>query len=388
MNRDFDILIVGGGLAGLSLACALGGSRFRVGLIERQVPVVTDAWDARIYAISPANVDFLRRCGAWDALDAARRVPVEKMDVHGDAGGRIAFTAYECGLQALAWIVESGRLAGALWQQAARQPNIDVLCPATPVEMAVESGFASIMLEEGRQLRASLVVAADGVSSWVRTQAGIAAEMRPYGELGVVANFECEKPHFGTAFQWFRADGVLAWLPLPGKRISIVWATPEARARELLAASPAELCERVTAAGGRRLGELQLITAPAGFPLRWMKTAALVAPRLALIGDAAHAVHPLSGHGINLGFQDAAALADCLLAQPSGADCGAEAGLRPYAAARVAETLLVRGTTDALQRLFRPDLLPLALARNVGMSLVGSLSPLRSALARYAAGVF
>jgi len=359
-----------------------------VGLIERQAPTAVPGWDARIYAISPVNVNFLQRCGAWEHLPRERIVPVEKMDVHGDAGGALAFSAYECGLQALAWIVESSRMAEELWQTARRQSNISVLCPASPVALSMEGDTATVVLEDGRRVTAGLVVAADGVNSWVRGQAGIGAEMRPYGELGVVANFKCEKPHFGTAFQWFRPDGVLAYLPLPGNQISIVWSTPEAHAQELLALSPEELCARVAEAGGQQLGALELITPPAGFPLRWMKAAKLVAPRLALIGDAAHAVHPLSGHGINLGFQDAQALADVLLALPVFRDCGDVTALQRYARARAEETLLVRGATDGLQRLFTTDLAPLNFLRNAGMNLVGSISPLRSVLARYAAGLF
>lgn len=383
----YDILIVGAGLSGASLACALRGSRYRIGLIERRPPQVAPDWDARIYAISPANVEFLQRCGVWPLLDAGRIAAVERMEIFGDAGGRLRFSAYECGMQSLARIVEAGRMSSELWETAKRQPNIDLLYPAETQSLRVDADAARLTLADGRVLESSLIVGADGVDSRVREAAGLRASVRPYGELGVVANFECERPHGAAAFQWFRADGILAWLPLPGNRISIVWSTPEAHARELLALDGEAFAARVEAAGGARLGRLRMITPAAGFPLRFMKLDSSVGERVALIGDAAHAVHPLSGHGINLGFQDARELADRLLALPAFRDCGESAVLRGWQRARAEETLLVREMTDGLHRLFRPSFAPLIRLRNVGLSLAGSLAPLRSVLARYAAGL-
>lgn len=382
-----DVLIIGGGLAGASLACALRGSRLRVALVERTAPVLAEGWDARIYAVSPANADFLERCGAWQHLDAARRQAIERIEVRGDAGGKLAFSAYEAGLDCLAWILESSRMAVELWQTASRQPNISVICPAQPVSLTSDGEAARLQLADGRSIEAALVVGADGVNSWVREQSGLSAELRPYGESGVVANFECERPHFGTAYQWFRSDGVLAWLPLPGNRISMVWSTPHAHADALLALSAEDLCAQVAQAGESTLGGLSLLSPAAAFPLRWMKVAQPVKARVALIGDAAHAIHPLSGHGINLGFQDARVLADELLALPAGRDPGDVRVLQRYVRKRAEEVMLVQGVTDGLSRLFAAQAAPVAWLRNTGMSLTGHMPLAKSALVRYAAGL-
>ena len=206
--------------------------------------------------------------------------------------------------------------------------------------------------------------------------------------MGLVANFECERPHRGIARQWFRDDGVLAWLPLAGNRISIVWSTPIAHAEELLALTDEELCQHVASAGEHELGEFKLITPPTAFPLRLMRVPQTVAPRLALIGDAAHGIHPLSGHGINLGFQDARALAGLLAATPEWQDIGSERLLRRYQRARREETVLMQYTTHTLRWLFREKLPGLKPLRNIGMNLSNALPVLKGLLVRYALGAF
>ncbi|MEW5889325.1 MAG: UbiH/UbiF family hydroxylase [Pseudomonadota bacterium] len=383
----FDVLIVGAGLAGASLAVALKSSRLRIGLVEGRAPAPpAGAWDARIYAVSPSNARFLEAIGVWQHLDPARLSPVHEMEIHGDRGGRLDFSAYRSGVSELAWIVESGLMQRELWETVKRQANVTLLCPARPRALEFDAQAVRLALEDDRTAQARLLVAADGADSWVRQAAGLAAETAAYGEQGVVANLACERPHRNTAFQWFREDGVLAWLPLPGELISMVWSTPDAHAAELRALPAEEFCRRVADAGGWRLGALRMVTAPAAFPLRLMRVSQVVAPRLALIGDAAHAIHPLSGHGINLGFADARALAQELDALPAHRDPGELPVLRRYARARAEEVTLLQWTTHGLQRLFRPREPALSWLRNAGLNLTNRLPVVREILVRYALG--
>jgi len=387
MDQNFDVVIVGGGLAGLSLAVALRASRLSIAMVEGHAPVAPEGWDTRIYAVSPANRRFLEEIGIWRHFDASRLAPVRTMEIHGDAGGRLDFSAYDSGVDELAWIVEASLMQRELWETARRQGNVKLFCPARPQTLAIQAETAHLVLEDGRKLGARLVVAADGADSWTRQAAGIEVAFKPYGQMGVVANFSCEKPHRDTAFQWFRGDGVLAYLPLPGgKLISIVWSTAAEHARELLALLTEAFCRRVASASGERLGELSLVTPPAAFPLRLMRAPRTIAPRLALLGDAAHTIHPLSGHGINLGFQDARVLAEVLSACPDYADFGDEWWLRRYERARCEEVLALQSATHGLQRLFLPRAAPLARLRNAGLNLVNALPVVRDALVRYALG--
>jgi len=385
-NMAFDIVIVGGGLAGMALATALRKSPYSIAVVEGRAPVRPEGWDARIYAISPGNARFLEGSGIWHHLDSARLQAVETMEIFGDAGGHMRFSAYDSGIGELAWIVEASLLQRELWETAKRQGNVTLFCPAQPAALAFGADQASLRLEDGRTLSAQLIVAADGADSWTRNAAGIDVQFQPYGQHGVVANFACEMPHRGTAFQWFRHDGVLAWLPLPGNLMSMVWSTPEDHARELVALPAVELCARVAEAGGHRLGQLEPVTPAAGFPLRLMRAPRTVAPRLALIGDAAHAIHPLSGHGINLGFQDARVLAETLAAKPDHIGCGDAQWLRRFERARKEEVVALQSATDGLQRLFGAPSAPLAALRNAGLNLTGHLPVIRDALVRYAIG--
>lgn len=383
---QFDVVIVGGGLAGLSLVSALRHTRLKLALLEGKAPVRPTGWDARVYAISPANADFLAHVGAWKHLESERITPIFAMQVVGDTGSRLDFSAYESGVPELGWVLESSLMACELWEGVKRQSNVTLFCPAEPSSLELNEDGAALALTDGQLLSARLIVAADGRDSWVRNKAGLAAVETSYGEMGVVANFECERPHRGIARQWFRDDGVLAWLPLAGQRISMVWSTPDAHAQELLALSPEALCEYVAAAGEGELGKFAPLTPATAFPLRLIRVPRTVSRRVALIGDAAHGIHPLSGHGINLGFQDAKALAELLATVPEWQDIGNEKVLSRYQRARREETVFMQFATHALHELFREKLPGVKPLRNLGMSLTNVASPLKNQLVRYAIG--
>jgi 2-octaprenyl-6-methoxyphenol hydroxylase len=399
-SERYQVVIVGAGLVGAAAALALGRQGLRVALIERQPPDTTfhglqpvesrtplvgqvpdDDWDTRIYAISPASQRFLERISAWQRMDAGRVQPVFRMDVAGDTSGAIRLDAYEAGVSHLAAIVESGRLQHALWQAIEADGNVALHCPAAIASLERGESVTRIALADGSTLEAELVVGADGAASRIREWAGLGSTLTPYDQSGVVANFECEIPHRGTAFQWFFDSDILAWLPLAGNCMSMVWSTRTAHADELVALDAAALAENVQAAGHERLGGLRLLTPAAAFPLRLIQVEAAVAPGVALIGDAAHGVHPLAGQGVNLGFGDAEALVD-VLAQHRRTHCGDLRVLHRYARQRAEPVQRMQALTHGLYHLFADS--RAAWLRNAGMRFVNRLPPLKAALVREA----
>ena len=389
-QMDFDVIVVGGGLVGASLALALNASGLRLAVVDAKQPqpVAEPAdWDSRVYAISPGSAAFLDHCGAWAGIDESRLCRVEDMHVSGDdVASTIDFSAYTSGLRELAFIVENRELQHVLWNEIERAPQIEMFVPAECRELTFAPETAQLSLADGRQLRAKLVVAADGADSWVRTQAGIDVTTQDYRQTAVVANFAITRPHRGVACQWFRRDGVLALLPLPGARVSMVWSTADEHAERLLAATSEELVAEVAAAAHGTCGDLTVITPAAAFPLRMQRVGRLVMPRLALIGDAAHNVHPLAGQGVNLGFRDARELAQVLTQRGAQADCGDFHLLRRYERARREDIATMRLATDALQRLFNINDERVAKLRNLGLRLANRQPQLKNYLVRHAVG--
>ena len=387
---DTDVLIAGAGLPGLAAASAIARLGLSVALADRAgvgvpaMPSDPEDWDIRVYAVSPGSAAFLRALGAWHRLAPERIAPVEAMRIEGDAGAVLNFSAYELGERALAWIVEERALREAL-VPLVHEARVAIHAPAAFEALRFSRDAAVLRLGSGESIAARLLVGADGARSWVRDAAGLTAQTRSYAQTAVVANFSCERGHRGRAYQWFRNDGgVLAWLPLPGHRVSIVWSAPERLAQELLALAPEALATRVANEGGHALGAFSAITRSAGFPLQSVKPSATIAHRVALVGDAAHGVHPLAGQGVNLGFGDAEALFAVLKERGPLTDAGAAILLERYARRRTEPVLAMHAVTDGLARLFGDAAPWLRSARNLGMAGLDRLPAAKRLLAQAA----
>ncbi|WDZ95566.1 FAD-dependent monooxygenase [Herbaspirillum sp. WKF16] len=392
-----DICIVGDGAVGKAAALGLAQAGFKVTLLAPPSrPPATDeaSWDVRVYALNHTAHRLLSSVRVWEAMDAGRIAPVDNMTVHGDGAaaqaqaGFLSFDAYSARTHALAWIIEDRNLDQALDAALRFAPNVRVV-QGRATALAVSQEAATLTLESGQAISAPLVVGADGANSWVRGQCDIGLDYRSYGQQAIVTNFSCEKPHLGVAYQWFSpTEGVIALLPLPGERVSLVWSAPQALAEQLLRLPLAELAQRLAQWAGPVLGALAPLQPEVAkaFPLRLIKPHAMIGPRVALIGDAAHVVHPMAGHGMNLGFGDVAALIDTLVNREPQYDCGDGRVLRRYARARKEEVLLMQLATDGLHRIFSTEAEPVRLVRNIGMSLVNRLPVLKRRLIAHALG--
>ncbi|MCB5190352.1 FAD-dependent monooxygenase [Methylobacillus arboreus] len=385
LKHEFDIIVLGAGLVGVAAAIALRLQGYRVALLEHgKIGVVLDSgWDSRIYAISPGNAAWLEKLGIWDELDASRICAVEGMRIWGDQGAVLELDAYAANLASLSLIVEGNRLQHAL---LARLETLDIsVVGELTIEQVVKyaDGYA-LQTADGEYYSASLLVGADGASSWLRTQTDITVKRHDYAQMGVVANFACEHSHLSQACQWFHGDDVLAWLPLPQQHISMVWSVDNARAQALLALDAETLAQQVAAAGQSRLGRLKLVTPAQAFPLAMQVPDSLIQPGLALVGDAAHQVHPLAGQGVNLGFRDVQALVEAIGEPQSRRKPGELLVLRRYERARKADMMSMCLLTHGLSSLYAHPAPWSRMLRNQGMQQLNRMSALKKKLIQQA----
>lgn len=393
MHVQSDVCIIGDGAIGKAAALGFAQAGLKVTLLSpasAQAPAATDDWDVRVYAVNHIAHALLSSVKVWEALDASRVAPVDAMVVNGDGAtaGELAFDAYGARVGALAWIVEDRNLNQALDAALKFASNVNVV-RGRAIALQTNETAANVQLANGDTLSAELVVGADGGQSWVRSQCNIDFDYRPYGQRAIVSNFACEQPHHGVAYQWFSAaEGIIALLPLPGQRVSLVWSAPDALADTLLRESLTQIAARLTQLAGSKLGSLLPLQPEAvkSFPLSLLRPHAITAPRVALIGDAAHVVHPLAGHGMNLGFADVAGLIKAVSERGPHRDSGDARVLSRYARSRKEDILLMQVTTDGLARLFGTDLEPLRVVRNFGLNLVNQLPVLKRRLIGHALG--
>ena len=347
-------------------------------------------WDVRVYALNHTAHTLLSSLKVWGALDQARVAAVDTMQVAGDGQqpGELEFDAFGAHVNSLAWIVEDRNLNQALDAALRFAAHVN-LVSGRAAALAAGAHEAIVTLDDGSTIASALVVGADGGQSWVRGQCDIGIDYRSYHQRAVVTNFSCAKPHHGVAYQWFTGtEGIVALLPLPGERVSLVWSAPEALADTLMSETLSELAVRLAEFSEDQLGALRPLVPEAvkAFPLALIRPHQIVAPRVALIGDAAHVVHPLAGHGMNLGFADVAELLQTIAAREDQRSIGDERVLARYARARKEDILLMQLATDGLARLFGTNLEPLRVVRNLGLNLLDKMPYLKRKLMSHALG--
>ena len=401
-TRLVDVAVIGGGIAGK--ACALGLAQLGLQTVEiapdlgEPVPCPQCAqWGQRVYAFSPSTQKLLAHLQIWDALDHTRLQAVRDMRIYGDRGEKndqLHLSAFEAGTPQLAWIGESNLIEHTLDQASRFQNKLERITDVLE-KIEVDLEGVTLNLQNGTTIRAQLVIAADGANSPIRSELGISTSEESYSQSAVVANWNCTYPHLETAFQWFLPGGdIVAMLPLPNKQVSMVWSTSPENAAELLKLDQAQWAEKFsTIANGsieKQLGELTLNSIPAAFPLRKIQASRFigpeVSPKVVLIGDAAHVMHPLAGQGLNLGLRDVAVLLNILGKRESFRSPSDPVLLRRYERQRQGDTSALLWVTDKLKKLFSASSNTERQLRNWGLGLVNKSHFIKQRLIERALG--
>lgn len=393
---DYDVLIAGSGVVGSTLACALLSAGLRVGLIEtRPVETInTKILDLRVFALTRASERIFRNLGVWDDMAEVRVSPFRAMEVWDGTGkGRIFFDSADIAEPTLGYIVEQNVILAALNQRLATFATTDRLVrfqPDAVTHFSTDDQRITVQLVTGTQLTARLLVAAEGANSPIRTLAGIPCHLLDYAQQGIVANIYTEKSHECVARQRFlEKQGILAFLPLKEThQTSIVWSCPTPQAQALMNLTLSEFQQTLTEAFDSRLGKVEMHSERAMFPLVRRHAERYVQPRLALVGDAAHTIHPLAGQGVNLGLLDVACLAEVVLtARQKQLDWGDYHCLRRYERWRRGDNVLMQNAMDGFKMLFAETLPPVRWLRNMGLNLTHHSTPIKNVMMQHAMGL-
>lgn len=390
-HREFDLIIVGSGMVGAALACALGESGLKIAIIDNQTPapIQEEGFDIRVSAITRASQFIFENIGAWQGMEGARVFPYQEMKVWDATGnGSIHFDAAQIAEPNLGYIIENRIIQAALVERLNCFDNITLLTPETPSYFSWDNQAAYLRLQSGTNLKAKLVVGADGRDSWLRQQAGISTSGWQYDQHALVATIRTEKPHQDTAWQRFLPDGPLAFLPLTAYCSSIVWSTTPEHAKQLQAMDDDIFLDTLHHSFGDNLGAMLESSQRGIFPLRLQHSNRYIANRLALVGDAAHAIHPLAGQGVNLGLADIAALCETLLtALDKKQNLGAHNVLRNFERRRKGDNIAMMASMDGFKRLFGSKQNSVAWLRNQGLNLADQAGPIKNRLMQHAIGV-
>lgn len=391
-TRRYDVIIVGGGMVGLVLAKALADNHFNVVIVEsskEQPSWNPDNFDLRVSAITRASQRIIESLGAWQKIQAMRLSPFRDMHVWDATGdGVIHFDSAEIGESCLGHIIENSAIQTALYSVCQEKENIAWHLGAKPEKLDRNEKNMRLFLENGESIDATLIVGADGGKSWVRKTAGIEVDSTDYKQTAVVATVKTELNHKETAWQRFLPTGPLAFLPLTNDFCSIVWSTTPQQADALVAMDNDHFCSELATAFNHKLGNVIESSPRAKFPLRSQHAKHYVQNRLALVGDAAHTIHPLAGQGVNLGFADAAALAEVLVTtRQKKKDIGTFLALRPYERWRKGENLTMLTTMTGFKTLFSNENPVLSTLRNLGLNITDNVSPLKNTIIRHAMGL-
>ncbi|MBT8132024.1 MAG: UbiH/UbiF/VisC/COQ6 family ubiquinone biosynthesis hydroxylase [Gammaproteobacteria bacterium] len=391
--KNYDAIVVGGGMVGSAMALSLSLRNLNVAIVEsnpQQIDLRDGQIDLRVSALSRASVDLLARLGAWDAIDPACVAPFRQMQVWDAAvppysADVLRFDSAELAAAELGFIVENRRVLNAL-QRRLQETGIDSFSPARPDQLISGEQDIAVRLADGRLVKGTLLIGADGAGSMIRQMAGIETQGWPYAQKALVTHINTARPHADTAWQRFLPDGPIALLPLYDGRSSVVWSTRTEHADELRDMSAEQLSVQLRQATDDVLGDIRADEVRATFPLQLLHAQSYVSKRLVLVGDAAHAIHPLAGQGVNLGFADVAAL-DHLIADAPPATIGDLGLLRRYERSQKSQNLLMMGSLDLLHRLFASDHPLLGRARQLGMSAFNRMTGLKHAVVRRAMGL-